>query len=127
MKKLSIFILLIVLFSLTSCKYYIDHEVSVNVDYEWTQSGDIVYIDYTIYYSGDVPLENVTVEFGVDTENNNNFDGILDIQEWTHPIDLDDFDSHTVYNFRIDLFGETAYGVGLISVAMDNPPDDEDE
>jgi hypothetical protein len=127
MKKLSILVLFSILFCLSSCVYFINHEVYVNVDYEWTQSGNEVLIDYTIYNMGNVPLEDVTIEFGVDTENNNDYDGLYDIQKWTYPIDLDDYDSHTVYNFSIPLYGETAYGVGLVSVGMDNPPDDESD
>jgi FlaG/FlaF family flagellin (archaellin) len=102
-----------------------DHEMYVHVDYEWIQSGDEVLIDYTIYNRGNVPLEDVTVEFGVDTENNNDYNGLYDIQKWTNTIDLNNYDSHRVRNFRIPLYGETAYGVGLVSIGMDNPPDDE--
>ena len=126
MKKLSILAIIIILCGLSSCVFYINYDIYVHVDYDWVQSDNTVYIDYTIYNSGNIPLENVAVEFGIDTENNNNFNGILDIQAWTNPVNLDENERHVVYDFRIPLYGETAYSVGLLSVAMDNPPDDED-
>ncbi|MBN2444619.1 MAG: hypothetical protein JXJ04_24900 [Spirochaetales bacterium] len=126
MKKLLILGLIVFLSSLSSCIIFENYEINVHVDFEWTQYGDDVYIDYTLYNEGNVPLENVIVEFSVDTEDNNDFDSFNDITEWTNPVDLDLYDSYTD-NFRIPLYGETAYGVSLVSVALDNPPDDDDE
>ena len=125
MKKLSILSMIIILFSLSSCVFFVNYDIYVDVDYEWIQSGDYVYIDYTIYNRGNITLENVIVEFGADTENNNDFDGILDIREWTNPVNLEKYESQSEYNFRIPLYGDTVYGVGLLAIAMDNPPDED--
>ena len=124
--KITIPILIVIAIGLFSgCSLLGIHEIDIDIEYTWNDSGSILTISYTLINSGKVYLEDVVVTFGADltTGGNNNYGDSEDLSISTPPVNIFQYSSESD-SVTIATGGLLVHGVGVIEIGLDNPPDD---
>jgi hypothetical protein len=108
---------------LSACN--LSHEIDIDIEYSWNDSGTFLTIDYTLNNYGRVNLQNVVVTFGADvsTGGNNDYGDPEDLSVSTDPVNIYQNSSESD-SVATATGGLTVYGVGVIEIGLDNPPDD---
>jgi hypothetical protein len=101
------------------------HEIDIDINYTWIDSGTILTINYTLVNSGVVDLVDVVVTFGADltTGGNNDYGDPEDLSISTIPVNIFQNSSKSD-SVTIATGGLPVHGVGVIEIGLDNPPDD---
>jgi hypothetical protein len=124
--KLTIPILIVITIGLlTGCSLLGMHEIDIDIEYSWYDSGSIVTIDYTLINNGKVDLVDVVVTFSVDltTGGNNDYGDPEDLSVSTPPVSIYQNSSESD-SATLATGGRPVHGVGVIEIGLDNPPDD---
>jgi hypothetical protein len=122
--KRTIPILIVIAIGLFSGCSLTNRGIDMDIAYSWTDSGTMVTINYTLINRG-VQLSGVVVTFGADltTGGNNEYGDPEDLAISTPSVSLDRNTSEAA--FVIGATGTLPVeGVGVISISMNNPPDD---
>jgi hypothetical protein len=101
------------------------HEIDIDFEYSWNDSGSILTINYTLINNGKVDLVDVVVTFGADltTGGNNDYGDPEDLSISTLPVNIFQNSSESD-SVTIATGGLAVHGVGVIEIGLDNPPDD---
>ncbi len=121
--KITIPILIVLAIGLlSSCSG--NHEIDIDIEYSWNDSGSILTINYTLINSG-VHLEDVVITFGADltTGGNNDYGDPEDLSISTPPVNIFQNTSESD-SVTIATGGLPVHGVGVIEIGLDNPPDE---
>jgi hypothetical protein len=124
--KITTPILIIVAIGLLSgCSLLAIHDINIDIEYSWLDSGSILTINYTLINSGRVDLVDVVATFGADltTGGNNDYGDPEDLSISTSPVNIYQRSSESG-SLMIETGGIPVHGVGVIEIGLDNPPDD---